>query len=222
MPANQNIAATSSKMSEQDDNFISIYKSNHDQLSSIVDNTQKVEGKKHAKDIKVQKSEHILSSESNLVNVSPIHDLIAGGISGTASVLVGHPFDTIKVRLQVGDKIGTNIRSLFLGMAAPLSTAAAVNAILFSSLGCASRIWDQYKDSNELTTKPDKTILSSFFSSNNWKNFVCGSFAGFAQCIVICPMVSYFFWSNITEIKRYLWNPCTQSASIRVINLTKI
>ncbi|OEU16779.1 hypothetical protein FRACYDRAFT_218022, partial [Fragilariopsis cylindrus CCMP1102] len=27
-------------------------------------------------------------------------DLIAGGIAGTAGVVIGHPFDTIKVRLQ--------------------------------------------------------------------------------------------------------------------------
>jgi hypothetical protein len=30
--------------------------------------------------------------------VSFFHDFIAGGIAGSASVIVGHPFDTIKVR----------------------------------------------------------------------------------------------------------------------------
>ena len=29
--------------------------------------------------------------------VKAVHDLIAGGVSGSASVVVGHPFDTIKV-----------------------------------------------------------------------------------------------------------------------------
>ena len=29
--------------------------------------------------------------------VKAVHDLIAGGVGGSASVVVGHPFDTIKV-----------------------------------------------------------------------------------------------------------------------------
>jgi len=29
--------------------------------------------------------------------VTAFHDFIAGGIAGSASVIVGHPFDTIKV-----------------------------------------------------------------------------------------------------------------------------
>ena len=29
--------------------------------------------------------------------VKAVHDLIAGGVAGSASVVVGHPFDTIKV-----------------------------------------------------------------------------------------------------------------------------
>lgn len=31
--------------------------------------------------------------------VSFFHDFIAGGVAGSASVVVGHPFDTLKVRL---------------------------------------------------------------------------------------------------------------------------
>lgn len=35
-------------------------------------------------------------------DVSFFHDFVAGGIAGSASVVVGHPFDTIKVRIDVG------------------------------------------------------------------------------------------------------------------------
>jgi hypothetical protein len=31
-------------------------------------------------------------------DVSFFHDFLAGGVAGSASVVVGHPFDTIKVR----------------------------------------------------------------------------------------------------------------------------
>eukprot|EP01082_Thalassiosira_pseudonana_P015776 g13882.t1 g13882 contig9:662229-663683(+) len=85
--------------------------------------------------------------------VTALHDLIAGGVAGSASVVIGHPFDTIKVRLQTSSASSNNgtsssssssggIRSLFKGMAAPLSTAAIVNAIIFASYGSSTRLWE--------------------------------------------------------------------------------
>jgi solute carrier family 25 (mitochondrial carnitine/acylcarnitine transporter), member 20/29 len=115
--------------------------------------------------------------------VSVLHDLISGGVAGSMSVIVGHPFDTIKVRLQTSSSVSMkssltgNFGSLFRGMAAPLSTAAMVNAIIFASYGTSSRWWDTY-----LPHKLDH-------GHDPWyKSFVCGSFAGFCQAIVICPM----------------------------------
>jgi hypothetical protein len=34
-------------------------------------------------------------------DVTFFHDFVAGGVAGSASVVVGHPFDTIKVRAPV-------------------------------------------------------------------------------------------------------------------------
>eukprot|EP00121_Abeoforma_whisleri_P013001 Awhi_evm1s12002 len=77
--------------------------------------------------------------------VSFFHELIAGGIGGGAGVFVGHPLDTVRVRLQ-NDTIkrysGTldclrktmseeSVRGLFRGLAPPLIGATAVNACLF-------------------------------------------------------------------------------------------
>jgi hypothetical protein len=86
-------------------------------------------------------------NESGGGEVTALHDLIAGGVAGSASVVVGHPFDTLKVRLQTssaGSKgaSGGGIRSLFSGMGAPLSTAAVVNAIIFASYGSSTRLWE--------------------------------------------------------------------------------
>ena len=87
--------------------------------------------------------------------INAVHDLIAGGAAGSASVIVGHPFDTIKVRMQVAQPSATSaggmsgaatsfggFSSLFRGIGAPLSTAAVVNAIIFASYGATSRLWD--------------------------------------------------------------------------------
>eukprot|EP00537_Pseudo-nitzschia_pungens_P016391 CAMPEP_0172400812 /NCGR_PEP_ID=MMETSP1061-20121228/47749_1 /TAXON_ID=37318 /ORGANISM="Pseudo-nitzschia pungens, Strain cf. pungens" /LENGTH=396 /DNA_ID=CAMNT_0013134229 /DNA_START=333 /DNA_END=1523 /DNA_ORIENTATION=+ len=116
--------------------------------------------------------------------VSFFHDFIAGGIAGSASVVVGHPMDTLKVRMQttkgspsiaslaMGSKYG-GPTTLFRGMAAPLSAASVVNAIIFSSYGWSTRLWDQ--------TFEDRY-------SSHLKAFSCGSFAGLVQGLVICPM----------------------------------
>ena len=45
---------------------------------------------KRGEDLQIHESEE---------TVSFIHDFIAGGIAGSASVVVGHPFDTLKVRV---------------------------------------------------------------------------------------------------------------------------
>lgn len=122
-------------------------------------------------------TEYFLKSQKEVkITVSTVQDLIAGGVAGTAGVIVGHPFDTIKVRQQLG---GTteSFPSLFRGMFAPMSTAAVVNAIIFSSFGWSSRIWDE---------------TAALERYNSYKTFSCGCFAGFTKCFVQCPMVSHF------------------------------
>lgn len=117
--------------------------------------------------------------------VSFFHDFIAGGVAGSASVVVGHPMDTLKVRMQtakgnpsimslaIGSKYG-GPATLFRGMGAPLSAACAVNALIFSSYGWSTRLYDQY---------PTDEYINSHV-----KAFTCGSFAGLVQALVICPM----------------------------------
>ena len=72
-------------------------------------------------------------------------------------------------------------------MAPPLSTAAVVNALIFSSYGESSRLWDVvFHKNNDNDTNDDKKNSTKMQSS--WiKSFVCGSFAGGVQALVICP-----------------------------------
>lgn len=150
--------------------------------------------------------------------VTVLHDLFAGGVAGSASVIVGHPFDTIKVRMQTStassleggrQSLGSTISkfggvsSLFRGMTAPLSAAAGVNAIIFSSYGWSTRQWDIYmppRPSNfaqrtlsSSTTGTAITLTDPLEEENKavhdstQKAFMCGSFAGLTQCLIICP-----------------------------------
>jgi len=115
--------------------------------------------------------------------VTALQDLIAGGIAGSMSVFIGHPFDTYKVRLQTsiisspGTAAFGGVNSLFRGMGPPLSTAVAVNALIFSSYGASSRIWDDYFHRRNNGTLENTRL----------KAFTCGAFAGACQAIIICP-----------------------------------
>eukprot|EP01135_Chromosphaera_perkinsii_P000542 Nk52_evm4s123 gene=Nk52_evmTU4s123 len=79
-------------------------------------------------------------------------DFVAGTFAGCAGVLTGHPFDTVKVRLQCQpqgkDRIyrgtlncfATIIRKespfgLYKGMASPMAGVAAINSLLFGVYG---------------------------------------------------------------------------------------
>jgi len=79
------------------------------------------------------------------------------------------------------------VTSLFRGVAAPLSTAAVVNALFFSSFGYSSRLWDQaFLETTTTVKKANGLDLQ--------KKFFCGSFVGFVQALVICPMVSFYVY----------------------------
>ena len=89
----------------------------------------------------------------------------------------GHPFDTIKVRIQASSgasggimsmiKEFGGVASLFRGMGAPLSAAAVINAIVFGSYGIASRLYDEHLIGN--TTASDG--IDSINNDNNMNNY---------------------------------------------------
>ncbi|KAJ9536974.1 hypothetical protein OSB04_029707 [Centaurea solstitialis] len=82
-------------------------------------------------------------------------DLAAGTVGGVTQLFVGHPFDTIKVKLQsqqtpapgqtrkyssAMDALKQTVaaegpRGLYKGMGAPLATVAVLNAVLFTARG---------------------------------------------------------------------------------------
>jgi Mitochondrial carrier protein len=132
-------------------------------------------------------------------DVSFFHDFVAGGVAGSASVIVGHPLDSIKVRIQTsaGGTGSTSISSmvtgyggvssLFRGMSAPLSTACIINAIIFSSYGWSSRLYDDYFSTTTAALSNEGQTSPSLPHDSTIKAFTCGSFAGLVQALVICP-----------------------------------
>jgi hypothetical protein len=71
------------------------------------------------------------------------------------------------------------VASLYRGISAPLSSAAGINAIIFSSYGASSRLYDQY-----LETSSSQNLLHD----STLKAFSCGAFAGLIQGLIVCPM----------------------------------
>lgn len=118
-------------------------------------------------------------------------DLISGTVGGTAMLISGHPFDTIKVKLQsqpvprpgqqpqyVGamDAVKQTIakegfRGLFKGMGAPLATVAACNAVLFTARGQMEALF---------RVEPGLPLSVG-------QQVACGAGAGVAVSFLTCP-----------------------------------
>ncbi|GJE98631.1 mitochondrial carrier [Phanerochaete sordida] len=82
------------------------------------------------------------------VQLDPRIDLFAGAVAGIAALIVGFPFDTVKVRLQSPEVASRyrstfhafttivreeRIRGLFRGITSPLLTMAPLNGVVFAS-----------------------------------------------------------------------------------------
>uniref|UniRef100_A0AC35TZX6 Congested-like trachea protein n=1 Tax=Rhabditophanes sp. KR3021 TaxID=114890 RepID=A0AC35TZX6_9BILA len=120
-----------------------------------------------------------------------IKSFIAGGVGGSCTVAVGHPFDTVKVRLQTmakplpgerplftgaGDCVRQTVAkegffALYRGMAAPLVGVAPLFAVFFG--GCSIGKWLQ-------TTHEGQEMTFA-------QNFNSGAIAGVMTTVVMVP-----------------------------------
>jgi len=97
---------------------------------------------------------------------------IAGSVAGAAGLVVGHPFDTIKVRLQTSQVyngfshccrkiiVDEGARTLYKGMLAPLAGVSAMNAVFF---GAYTGVL-QYVDTDMETPKISSTFIAGTVS----------------------------------------------------------
>lgn len=120
-----------------------------------------------------------------------VKDLTAGSIGGAAQLISGHPFDTIKVKLQSqpaplpGQPLkyagamdafkqtlaAEGSRGLYKGMGAPLATVAALNAVIFTVRGQLEAL---------LRPAPGSLLTVN-------QQVICGAGAGVAVSFLACP-----------------------------------
>jgi len=93
---------------------------------------------------------------------------VAGCFGGATGIVLSHPFDTIKARLQALDKNTVKYNNLFKGIIPPLIGTMLEKAIVFGS-------YDKCKNAN-------------IFSNNYINIFFSGCFAGFTCTIIVTPI----------------------------------
>eukprot|EP00535_Pseudo-nitzschia_heimii_P006625 CAMPEP_0197179792 /NCGR_PEP_ID=MMETSP1423-20130617/4624_1 /TAXON_ID=476441 /ORGANISM="Pseudo-nitzschia heimii, Strain UNC1101" /LENGTH=349 /DNA_ID=CAMNT_0042629755 /DNA_START=66 /DNA_END=1115 /DNA_ORIENTATION=- len=112
---------------------------------------------------------------------SSVKSFLSGGVGGIAAVLVGHPFDLIKVRMQTGTVGGTNagvfgalsktlrsegVRGLYRGVSAPLVASTPIYAISFWGYDVGQTLVKKYLrsqgDEIRPLTIPEITLAGGF------------------------------------------------------------
>jgi solute carrier family 25 carnitine/acylcarnitine transporter 20/29 len=113
-------------------------------------------------------------------------DTFAGTAGGWALVLVGHPFDTIKVRLQTSKQYSgmmdcikqtvakEGFRGLYKGIISPLTGITFVNAVQFSMYMQGIYFFQKFND------KPDERLSLAYVA-------LAGSLAGIPQSMIEGP-----------------------------------
>ncbi|XP_067852321.1 LOW QUALITY PROTEIN: solute carrier family 25 member 48 [Heptranchias perlo] len=86
-----------------------------------------------------------------------LDDFLAGWVGGAASVIVGHPLDTVKTRLQAGHGYNNTVQCVltifknehvagfFKGLSFPLASVAVYNSVALGVYGNAQRFICQYR-----------------------------------------------------------------------------
>ncbi|KAM8812604.1 solute carrier family 25 member 45 isoform 1-T1 [Rhynchonycteris naso] len=118
----------------------------------------------------------------------PAEEFVAGWISGALGLVLGHPFDTIKVRLQtqttyqgIIDCVVKTYRhesllGFFKGMSFPIASVALVNSVLFGVYSNTLRALSATSHQERRVRPPSYTHV-----------FIAGCVGGFLQAYFLAP-----------------------------------
>eukprot|EP00744_Colponema_vietnamica_P016320 GILI01022894.1.p1 GENE.GILI01022894.1~~GILI01022894.1.p1 ORF type:complete len:319 (-),score=68.34 GILI01022894.1:215-1171(-) len=132
----------------------------------------------------------VLEVENGSLHPS-LKDFIAGTFAGMAITVVGHPFDTLKVRLQTQTTANAQfkgavdcllqtvkkegIRGLYKGMGSPFATVPIVNAVVFAAYGQAKLVVSGGQE-----TSDEQLSVTQLVAAGAW--------AGFVNSVVVGPV----------------------------------
>ncbi|XP_046545248.1 solute carrier family 25 member 45-like isoform X1 [Haliotis rubra] len=133
-----------------------------------------------------------LERKAVLKDQTVLHDYIAGAIGGGAGMVVGYPFDTVKVLLQIqgGGNRYNNIldcvknlhtqttlsNGFFRGLSWPLMSSVALTSIFFGAYGTTLSLLGHQRESSQRSATYYSTVLAA------------GCVAGAAQLPLSCPV----------------------------------
>lgn len=90
-----------------------------------------------------------------------MNENISGGISGIFQIIIGHPFDTIKTRLQYGNNFKFNFK-LYKGFKYPLYSSILINSTIYSINNKMYNYLDNYFISGYFTGSISSIIKNPF------------------------------------------------------------
>ncbi|EMC95581.1 hypothetical protein BAUCODRAFT_34333 [Baudoinia panamericana UAMH 10762] len=111
---------------------------------------------------------------------SSLRDLVAGGVGGVFAVVVGHPFDLVKVRLQTAEKgVYTGamdvvrktiaregpVRGLYAGVSAPLVGVTPMFAVSFWGYGVGKQLVESVSEVKDGQYSVAQVSAAGFFSA---------------------------------------------------------
>ncbi|KAF3860123.1 hypothetical protein F7725_000378 [Dissostichus mawsoni] len=120
----------------------------------------------------------------------PLLEFLAGSISGALGLAVGHPVDTVKVRLQAHSAYkgifhciaktysAEGLHGFFKGMAFPVMTTGINNSIVFGS----------YSNALDYLTQSQRSDRNQGKEPSAAHVFAAGCFSGFVQVFVCAPI----------------------------------
>ncbi|MEQ2303383.1 hypothetical protein AMECASPLE_016269 [Ameca splendens] len=120
----------------------------------------------------------------------PFLEFVAGSISGAVGIAVGHPLDTVKVRLQANcvykgifdcvarTYLNEGLHGFFKGMSFPVLTTGLANSIVFGS----------YSNALAYLSQSDCNFPSHCKQASSVQVFAAGCFSGIVQVLVCAPI----------------------------------